>query len=124
MTPQEIMKELNTICLVEFRDNYNKSEMVRIVKRSEEAHRRAKALKESLQKEVKDGFIVEVSEEGSLFIKQLLEDNGTSKTYQQVKNIFAQVLKKLPYSYVMGKPVGKRVMEQTVQELKQYTNLD
>lgn len=123
MTAQEIMKELNTICLLEFMDNYNKSELVRIVKTSEAAHKRAKALKEALQKEVKEGLVVDVSDEGSLFIKEFESDNGTSKTYKQLKNIFPQISKRIPYSYVMGRPVGKRVMQQIVEELKPYTNL-
>lgn len=126
LTTEELQKELNTICLLEFQANYDKSEARRILSTGE-YHERAKQLEEKLNQELKPNYILSICDSGSIMIlKEVGPENSIisgMKTYSRERIICAPIFYKLPYSYCMGAKVGKRVMQRLVQELKPYTNL-
>ena len=125
-TREELEKELNTICLLEFQANYDKSEMKRILSTGD-YHERAKELEEKLNKDLKPNYIISICDSGSIMIlKEVGPENSIiagMKSYTREKIICAPIYYKLPYGYCMGAKVGKRVMQKVVSELKQYTNL-
>jgi len=128
ITVEELRKELNTICLLEFQENYNKSETARILSIEGESTKRARALEKRLNEELKSGYVLRVSNEGTILIMKEDELKDTTienvKVYKEEKFITAPILKKIPYAYVMGSKVSKSVMERVVYALKGETNLE
>jgi len=113
MTTEELVKRLNEVCLEEFRNNYNKSEYARVFYTNE----KAKELQEELSKNIQEGYKVQVSDCGTLFIYKV-EGEGMYRTH---KTVLAPVAYKLPYAYSMGRPVSKKAMLETVDYIvKEY----
>ena len=123
---KRILLEQNTICLLEFQANYNKSEYQRIFATGEYKFRAIKLEKELQEKadKLNKGIKVTVSDEGTIQI--LKKETSLVEGVEMFKNertIFAKLLNVLPYAYVMGKKVSKKVMEEIFNKYKQYTNL-
>lgn len=112
LTKEILSERLDAICMQEFKDNYNKSEYARIFYNNQ----LAKDLQNELNANVKEGFRFHISSTGTLTIEQFIEKGEGYETWRNVKTILAPLTYKLPYAYVMGKPVGKKVMEQIVKE--------
>ena len=123
MSTERLSKELNTICLLEFLENYNKSETERIfqeeVKSDLEHLRKARELQEELQKEMKDGYMVEVSGLGILSFYKKVSENEKKLLH----TIFAPITKNIPYGYVMGRKVSKETRNNVLNLNKKYTTL-
>ena len=98
-TTEELKKELNTICLLEFQANYDKSEARRILSTGE-YHERAKQLEEKLNKELKPNYILTIGDSGSIIIlKEVGPENSIiagMKTYSRERVICAPIFYKLP----------------------------
>ena len=123
ITVEELRKELNTICLLEFQENYNKSEAARILSTNGESNKRGKALEKRLNEELQEGTVISVSNCGTLILLKQVKKDENLTIFDNSKIVFAEILDKLPYGYVMGSKVGKRVMEDIVNRLKGETNL-
>ena len=107
MNEKELMERLNEICLEEFKANYNKGECVRILNYYNPL---AKALEDELQAELPEGFKIKVSNEGTL---QLLKYVGND-IWSVIKTVVPRLMYKLPYAYVMGRPISKTAMLKVV----------
>lgn len=106
----QILKLQNIIALEELKMNYNKSENDRVlgdlVYEPTETYLTLKNILDELFKETE--YEVELSSLGTITIKKLLgETFGISRTYQIVETLYPTV--KLPYAYVMGQKIGKKV---------------
>ena len=118
ITVEELRKELNTICLLEFQENYNKNEAARILSTNGESSKRARELEKRLNEELPEGSIITVSNCGTLLLLKQVKKDENSTIFNNSKTVFAEILNKLPYGYVMGSKISKSVMERVVYALK------
>lgn len=116
---EKIIQILNELALLEFKTNYNLSEVARIIdvknyNKDPEVKKLRKALLEILPKETKS-IKYHISNMGMLEIDRL-EDGEIPGTYIVENRIFNTL--QIPYSYVMGKPIGKRAAKKIVEILE------
>lgn len=107
MNEKELMERMNEICLEEFKVNYNKSESARVL---DYCNPLARVLEDELQAELPEGFKITVSNEGMI---QLLKYVGND-IWNVMKTVVPKLMYKLPYAYVMGRPISKKVMMEVV----------
>lgn len=116
---EKIIQILNELALLEFKTNYNLSEVARIIdvknyNKDPEVKKLRKALLEILPKETKS-IKYHISNMGMLEIDRL-EDGEIPGAYIVENRIFNTL--QIPYSYVMGKPIGKRTVKKVVEILE------
>lgn len=116
---EKIIQILNELALLEFKTNHNLSEVARIIdvknyNKDPEVKKLRKALLEILPKETKS-IKYHISNMGMLEIDRL-EDGEVPGTYIVENRIFNAL--QIPYSYVMGKPIGKRTAKGIIEILE------
>lgn len=116
LTDAQIIAVLNKIALNEFKRNYNKSEMARVAEELCDLYQDelVEKLEQRLLAEVEDPtkIRIKVSNFGTLTVWEPYPEMGNC--WKQVKYLSYNL--KLPYAYVMGKKVGKRVMLEVVSQ--------
>lgn len=118
----EIVKLLNRLSLLEFSTNYNIGEIKRVLDYNKlEEKEQYKLIKEELDKILKPlvdiGFTYSVSNSGILFISHLINnEEGVNNMYQNIAS-YAYTIN-LPYQYVMGHKVTKKLAMQYIEEIK------
>lgn len=126
MDYNEITKKLNTIVLEEIKENYNKSETQRILSATvgeSKSWNLAKEFEKSLNETMGSRYKVMVTQFGSMVLYEKIKDS-TLNSFREVKTIKCPASKFLPYSYVMGKKIGKRNMEEIVKSIKENFNIE
>ena len=121
MEEKELISKLNAITTAEFKANWSYGEMKRIVvndtKGSISYNQLAKDLEKELNSSVEDGYVWRVSGLGFAVLYKKVNKYGIDML-TQVKTIYSENSKIIPYSYVMGKSVSKTVYEKTLALLK------
>lgn len=115
MTDKELTTIQNKVALLEFIENYNSSESMRVIKEISGDYDYVKLAKETTDKlkaECKEGYDIKLDSLGSITIYKTISDNCK----QQIAYKSAPITKQFPYAYIMGKKVGKKVMEKILNE--------
>lgn len=115
MEEKELARMQNKVALLEFMSNYNLSESARVIKElcGEEEHiKLAKEYTNKLMSECESGYEIKLDSLGSITIYKTVSDNCK----QQIAYKSAPITKHFPMAYIMGKKIGKRVMEKIVNE--------
>lgn len=111
-----IMAKLNMLTVLEFKENYNKSEFERILFESEKIKEIKKEIEELLYSQYpKNEYDIMVSC-SHIAINKIISKNKNSLSLQEYKKIWSDNFKKLPYRYVMGGKVGKRTYEEIIKD--------
>ena len=113
-----VMAKLNMLTILEFTQNYNKSEMERFfVEDTEEMKRTQKEIKEILESEFDaEKYDIKVNN-NFVEISEIIEKTETSLHLKSIKKIFSENFNHLPYAYVMGRKISKRNMEDTLKSM-------
>ena len=113
---EEVKERLNKLTILEFKENYNKSEIQRIVKnyQTEEYKKIVEEIKEKMSQIYNsDEYSIRVAS-SYVSINKVLERTKFGTSEQEYEKIWSDNFKILPYGYVMGKKVSKKVMEETI----------
>lgn len=113
-----VMAKLNMLTILEFTQNYNKSEMERFfVEDTEEMKRTQKEIKEILESEFDaEKYDIKVNN-NFVEISEIIERTETSLHLKSIKKIFSENFNHLPYAYVMGRKISKRNMEDALKSM-------
>ena len=113
-----VMAKLNMLTILEFTQNYNKSEMERFfVEDTEEMKRTQKEIKEILESEFDaEKYDIKVNN-NFVEISEIIEKTETSLHLKSIKKIFSENFNHLPYAYVMGRKISKRNMEDALKSM-------
>lgn len=113
-----VMAKLNMLTILEFTQNYNKSEMERFfVKDTEEMERTQKEIKEILESEFDaEKYDIKVNN-NFVEISEIIEKTETSLHLKSIKKIFSENFNHLPYAYVMGRKISKKNMEDALKSM-------
>ena len=113
-----VMAKLNMLTILEFTQNYNKSEMERFfVEDTEEMKRTQKEIKEILESEFDaEKYDIKVNN-NFVEISEIIERTETSLHLKSIKKIFSENFNHLPYAYVMGRKISKRNMEDALESM-------
>ena len=117
ITSDEIISKMNSICRMEFEANWNLSEMSRALYHDSNKNQdyviAKRELEDTLNRQVRDGLRVKVSLYGDITVYEVVEQNRL----REVKRICSQNSKMLPYGYVMGKKVPKKVRDELLAKM-------
>lgn len=113
-----VMAKLNMLTILEFTQNYNKSEMERFfVEDTEEMKRTQKEIKKILESEFDaEKYDIKVNN-NFVEISEIIERTETSLHLKSIKKIFSENFNHLPYAYVMGRKISKRNMEDALKSM-------
>lgn len=115
---------LNAITLMEFKEHYNKSECYRILDFDSECSRMARKLSDELNAKLEGTeYAISVSDFGSIEYRKCLSKGEGSSTWSVLSTQYSPAHELLPYEYVMGGKVGKRVMQRVIDEIEQKCEL-
>ena len=119
MTKEELVKaKLNMLTILDLNLNYNKSELERMFTRDTEE---MKTLKDEIKDILSsiystDEYLIDIN--GSFIrISKIIARTENSIRTQEHKVIWSDNFRKLPYSYVMGKKMGKKAYLETLKVL-------
>lgn len=117
MTPEEIMSKLNEITKAELQLNWNLGEVARAITNDSNPHAKhvklARELEESLNKDIREGYVAKVGFLGSLTIYE----KGQEGHLAEIKRINSDYSKLLPYGYVMGRKLPKKSYMQIIEKM-------
>ncbi|MBQ3475842.1 MAG: hypothetical protein IJH20_06715 [Bacilli bacterium] len=113
-----VMAKLNMLTILEFTQNYNKSEMERFfVEDTEEMKRTQKEIKEILESDFDaEKYDIKVNN-NFVEISEIINKTETSITTRSIKKIFSENFNHLPYAYVMGRKISKKNMENALKNM-------
>ena len=117
MLAEEIISKMNSICRMEFEANWNLGETSRALyhdsNKDQDYVIARRELEDTLNRQVRDGLRVRVSLYGDITVYEAVEPNRL----REVKRICSQNSKMLPYGYVMGKKVPKKVRDEVLAKM-------
>lgn len=119
MNNEELIKaKLNYMTILDFKENYNKSEIERILNLSNEEIIKTKMeLKDILSSMYDTNKYHFVISSNFISIDEIIEKKENSMMTREYKKIWSDNFNKLPRQWVMGKKVGKKCMEETLKEM-------
>lgn len=116
---ENTMTRLNEITKAEFELGWNMGEISRTVindmNKDAKHNVLARKLQEELSKKVPEGYKLHVSGLGSITLYKLNEDDPC--IMHELERLYSENSTILPYIYVMGKKVGKKVYLETLDKL-------
>ena len=128
-----IKRKQNQICLHELERNYNKGEYTRVLDdliRQDDPTCEENVFEKELNEIVGGDYKVSVSTTGMISIDEpernsKLNEPGKICVYRRIATFFPTI--ETPYAYVMGKKIGKRVMQKYMEDyayiLKSFSEL-
>lgn len=116
---RNIIDKLNYLTILDFYDNYNKSEMERFFTMESKEIKRVKSEIETMLYSIydKNKYSVRVNC-NFVEISEILEKTERTTIERQFKKIFSENFEKLPYCWVMGKKVSKKTMQEIIKEMR------
>lgn len=122
MTAEELTKRMNEICKKEFETNWNLGEISRVVyndsNKDVEYNLMRRALEDELNESVQEGFKVKVDMYGTVTVYEITQKGEGYEQLREVKRVKAPWSKYLPYSYVMGRKIGKKNRDLVLEKMK------
>lgn len=116
---RNIIDKLNYLTILDFYDNYDKSEVERFFTTENEEIKRVKSEIETMLYSIydKNKYSVDVNC-NFVTINEILEKTERTTIERQFKKIFSENFFKLPYSWVMGKKVSKKTMQEIIEKMR------
>lgn len=111
-----VIAKLNMLTILEFTQNYNKTETERFfVEDTEEMKSLQKEIKEILESDFDaEKYDIRVNN-NFVEISEIIEKTEKSLHLKSIKKIFSDNFNHLPYAYVMGRKISKKNMESALQ---------
>lgn len=115
----ELVKEkLNYLTMLDFNDNYNKTDIERMfIVESDEIKRVKKEIEEILYKTY-DRTKYKIRADVNYVTIYKIDHTYSVEMLQVVETIWSDNFRKLPTAWVFGKAVSKKVLEDTLAELE------
>lgn len=114
----EIKGKLNYITILDFKENYDKSEIQRLISvESDEILKTKNEIKEILSSIYDtEKYYIRVSN-NFVSIDEIINKTENSISTKEYKKIWSDNFSKLPYSWVMGRKTSKKAMENAIREM-------
>jgi len=114
-----IKSKLDYITILDFYNNYDKSELERVVANDSKEITRVKTEIKDILSAIYDtekyDFIISCN---FVAIHEILEKKENSKITREIMKIWANNFEKLPYTWVMGRKVAKSVMQNAIKNME------
>jgi len=116
---RNIIDKLNYLTILDFYDNYDKGEVERFFTTENEEIKRVKSEIETMLYSIYDKNKYSVSVNCNFVaINEILEKTERTIIEREFKKIFSENFYRLPYSWVMGRKVSKKTMQEIIEKMR------